>query len=248
MHGVGLLIAGDVGRVSAIGFVSAALTGTNSNNALAGVDEGTAIISCSNVSVVIGVAQLDGLTVQCLGDFKGVGAFAQHGTSRAGIGYIRPIAVVPAGSAALDNDKTALVALGKVNIIRAVCIAAVVDDLVGAIALTLNLVLVIPASGDIPLQNSIPLENGELGIPVNLLFGLAVDLINRHLCRPFIVLHLVVVAAVGGNSNQLVATQSAGRGIKAVRDGDFIVAKRNICKLCPRRGDGGFYHTLCFVF
>ena len=106
-HGIGLLIAGDAGRISAIGFVSAAVTERNANNALAGVDEGATIIGCSNVSVVISIAQLDGLTVQCLGDFKGVGAFAQHGTSRAGIGYIRPIAVVPAGSAALDNDKTA---------------------------------------------------------------------------------------------------------------------------------------------
>ena len=123
-----------------------------------------------------------------------------------------------------------------------------VDDLIGAIRLTLNLVLVIPASGDIPLQNSIPFKNGKLCVPANLLFGLAVDLINRNLYRPFIVLHLVVVAAVGGNSNRLVATQSAGRGIEAVRNGDFIVAKRNLCKLCPRRGDGSIYHTLCFVF
>ena len=123
-----------------------------------------------------------------------------------------------------------------------------VDDFVGAICLTFNLVLVIPASGDIPLQNSIPLENGKLCVPANLLLGLAVNLINRHLYRPFIVLHLVVVATVGGNSNRLVATQSAGRGIEAVRNGDFIVAKRNICKLCPRRGDGSIYHTLCFVF
>ena len=248
MHGVELLIAGDVGRVSIIGFVAVAVTERNANNALAGVDKGAALIGCTNVGVVIGVAQLDGLTVQCLGDFKGVGAFAQHGTSRAGIGYIRPIAIVAVGSAFFNDNKSALVALGVEQIVRTACIVAVVDDLIGAIALTLNLVLVIPASGDIPLQNSIPLENGELGIPVNLLFGLAVDLINRHLYRPFIVLHLVVVAAVGGNSNQLVATQSAGRGIKAVRDGDFIVAKRNICKLCPRRGDGGIYHTLCFVF
>ena len=123
-----------------------------------------------------------------------------------------------------------------------------VDDLVGAIALTLNLVLVIPASGDIPLQNSIPLENGELGIPVNLLFGLAVDLINRHLYRPFIVLHFISIGTIGRNGNSLMTTQSAGRGIEAVRNGDFIVAKRNICKLCPRRGNGGIYHTLRFVF
>lgn len=123
-----------------------------------------------------------------------------------------------------------------------------IDDFVGAICLTLNLVLVIPTSGNIPLQNSIPLENGKLCVPVNLLFGFAVDFIKRHLYRPFIVLHFIVIGAICRNRNSLVAAQRTGRGIEAVRDGDFIVAKRNICKLCPRRGDGSIYHALRFVF
>ena len=38
VHGVRLLIAGDVGRVSIIGFVAVAVTERNANNALAGVD------------------------------------------------------------------------------------------------------------------------------------------------------------------------------------------------------------------
>ena len=62
-HGVGLLIAGNSGRVSIIDFVAVAVTKRNANNALAGVDEGATIIGCSNVSVVISIAQLDGLTV-----------------------------------------------------------------------------------------------------------------------------------------------------------------------------------------
>jgi len=116
-HGIGLLIAGDSGRISAIGFVSAALIETNSNDSFAGVDKSAAAVGRGDVGVIIRVTQPYGLTVQCLGDFKGVGAFAQHGTSRAGIGHIRPITVVPAGSAALDNDKTTFVALSVINIV-----------------------------------------------------------------------------------------------------------------------------------
>ena len=41
--------------------------------------------------------------------------------------------------------------------------------------------------------------------------------------------------------------QRAGRGIKAVRDGDFIVCKGDIRKLRPRRGNGGIHHALRLV-
>ena len=143
--------------------------------------------------------------------FKGVGAFAQHGTSRTGIGYVRPIAVVPAGSAALDNDKTALVALGKVNIIRAVCIAAVVDDLIGAIRLALDFVLVIPACRNIALPNGVPLKNLKLGIALDALLGFTVDFVDADFYRPFIVLHFIVIGTISRSSNSLVAAQRTGR-------------------------------------
>ena len=116
-HGIGLLIAGDSGRISAIGFVSAALIETNSNDSFAGVDKSAAAVGRGDVGVIIRVTQPYGLTVQCLGDFKDVGTFAQHGTSCTGSAYVRPIAVVPAGSAALDNDKTTFVALSVINIV-----------------------------------------------------------------------------------------------------------------------------------
>ena len=45
----------------------------------------------------------------------------------------------------------------------------------------------------------------------------------------------------------MVAAQRTGRGIKAMRDGDFIVAECNIRKLRPRRGNGGVHHALRFV-
>ena len=43
------------------------------------------------------------------------------------------------------------------------------------------------------------------------------------------------------------AAQRAGRGIKAVRDGDLVIAECNIGKLRPRRGNSGIYHALRFV-
>ena len=43
------------------------------------------------------------------------------------------------------------------------------------------------------------------------------------------------------------AAQRTGRGIKAVRDGDLVIAECNIGKLRPRRGNSGIYHALRFV-
>ena len=122
-----------------------------------------------------------------------------------------------------------------------------VDDLVSAICLALDLVLVVPACRNIALPNRIPLENLKLGIALDALLGFAVDFVDADLDRPFIVFHLVIVRAVGRNGNGLVAAQRAGRGIKAVRDGDFIVAECNIGKLRPRRGNSGIHHALRFV-
>ena len=149
---------------------------------------------------------------------------------------------------AFHADELTLVSLGVIDIVRTVGIIAVVDDFVSSICLALNLVLVVPTIGDVALPDGIPLENLKLGIALDALLGFAVDFVNTDFDRPLIVFHLVIVRAVGRNSNRLVAAQSTRRGIEAVRNGDFIVAKRNICKLCPRRGDGSIYHTLCFVF
>ena len=56
-----------------------------------------------------------------------------------------------------------------------------------------------------------------------------------------------VIGTISRNSNGLVAAQRAGRGVKAVRDSDLIVAECNIRKLRPRRGNSGIYHALRFV-
>ncbi len=127
---------------------------------------------------------------------------------------------------AFHDDELTFVSLGVIDIVRTVGIIAVVDDFVSSICLALNLVLVVPTIGDVALPDGIPLENLKLGIALDALLGFAVDFVNTDFDRPLIVFHLVIVRAVGRNSNRRVAAQSTRRGIEAVRNGDFIVAKR----------------------
>ena len=247
MHGVGIFVVCNAGGVCGVGLICVATAKSDSYDALAGVDERTAAVGRADVSVIIGVAQPNRLTVLCFGNFKGIRPLAQNRACRAGFGHIRPIAVILAGCAALHDDELALVALGVEQIIRTARIVTVVDDFVSSICLALNLVLVVPTIGDVALPDGIPLENLKLGIALDALLGFAVDFINADLDRPLIVLHFVVVAAICRNCNGLVAAQRAGRGIKAVRNGDLIVCKGDVRKLRPRRGNSSIYHALRFV-
>ena len=122
-----------------------------------------------------------------------------------------------------------------------------VDDLISAVALAFNLVLVIPTIGDIALPNHIPLKNLKLGIALDALLGFAVDFVDADFYRPLIVLHFIVIGTISRNSNSLVAAQRTGRAVEAMRDSDFIVAECNIGKLRPRRGNSGIYHALRLV-
>ena len=247
MHGVGIFVVGDTGGVCGVGLICIAAAKGDSYDALAGVDKGATAVCRADVSVIIGVAQPNALTVQRFGDFKSVGTLAENGTGGTGLRHIRPISVIPAGRAALHDDEFSFVALGVKQIVRTARIIAVVNDLVGSICLTLYFVLVITAKRNIPLVYSVPLKNLERGISANLLLGFAVDFVDADLYRPLIVFHRVVVRAVGRNRNSLVTAQRAGRGIKTVRDGDFIVCKGDVRKLRPCRGDGSIHHALRFV-
>ena len=247
MHGVGIFVVCNAGGVCGVGLICVATAKSDSYDALAGVDERTAAVGRADVSVIIGVAQPNRLTVLCFGNFKGIRPLAQNRACRAGFGHIRPIAVILAGCAALHDDELALVALGVIDIVRTIGIIAVVDDLVSAIALALDLVPVVSAKRDIALPNGIPLENLKLGIALDALLGFAVDFVDADFYRPLIVLHFIVIGTISRNSNSLVAAQRTGRGIKAVRDGDLVIAECNIGKLRPRRGNSGIYHALRFV-
>ena len=86
-----------------------------------------------------------------------------------------------------------------------------VDDLVSAIALALDLVPVVSAKRDIALPNHIPLKNLKLGIALDALLGFTVDFVDADFYRPFIVLHFIVVGTISRNSNSLVAAQRTGR-------------------------------------
>ena len=122
-----------------------------------------------------------------------------------------------------------------------------VDDLVSAICLALDFVPVVSAKRDIALPNGVPLKNLKLGIALDALLGFAVDFVDADVYRPFTVFHRVIVRNVGRNCNGLVAAQRAGRGIKAMRDGNFIVCKGDVRKLRPHRGNSGIHHTLRLV-
>jgi len=87
----------------------------------------------------------------------------------------------------------------------------VVDNLVSAVALAFNLVLVIPTIGDIALPNGVPLKNLKLGVALDALLSFAVDFVDADLYRPFIVLHFIVIRTISRNSNSLVTTQRTGR-------------------------------------
>mgnify|MGYP000293747668 CR=1 FL=1 len=122
-----------------------------------------------------------------LRDFKGIRPLTQHRACRAGFGYIRPIAVVPAGCAALHDDELALVALGVEQIVRTARIVAVVDDFIGAICLALDFVPVVSAKRDIALPNGVPRKNLKLGIALDELLGFTVDFVDADFYRPFVV-------------------------------------------------------------
>ena len=64
VHGVGIFVVGDSGGICGVGLICIADAKGDSNDALTGVDEGTAAVGRSNVSVIIGAAQPNRLTVQ----------------------------------------------------------------------------------------------------------------------------------------------------------------------------------------
>jgi len=211
VHDVGIFVVGNAGGVCGVGLICIADAKGDSNDALTGVDEGTAAVGRGNVGVIIRVSQPNGLGVQCFGDFKGIRPLAENRACRAGSVHIRPITVVPAGCAALHDDELALVALGVEQIVRTACIVTVVDDLVSAICLALDFVPVVSAKRDIALPNGVPRKNLKLGIALDALLGFAVDFVNADFYRPLIVFHRVIVRTVGRNRNGLVAAQRAGR-------------------------------------
>ena len=247
VHGVGIFVVGNARGVCGVGLICIAAAKGDGDHTLAGVDKRAAAVRRGDVGVIIRVAQPNRLTVQRFRDFKGIRPLAQYRACRAGSVHIRPIAVISAGCAALHDDKLALVALGVIDTVRTIGIIAMVDDLVSAVALALDLVPVVSAKRDIALPNGIPLENLKLGIALDALLGFAVDFVDADFYRPLIVFHRVIVRTVGRNGNGLVAAQRTGRGIKAVRDGDLVIAECNIGKLRPRRGNSGVHHALRFV-
>ena len=231
MHGVGFFIVGNASRVCVVGFVGCAVTERNRDDALTGVDQGAAVVGGGNIGIIVCIAEPKSLPIQRLGDFKGIGPLAQNGTCRTGLRYIRPVAIVATGGTALHNHKTALVALGVIDIVRTAGIIAVVDYFIGAVRLTFHRILVIAACGDIALDDGIPFINLERCVTLDALFGLAVDFVDGNFDGPLVVFHEVLVAAVGGNRNSLAAAIFAAKGIKAVRHRHLVVGEFQVVKV-----------------
>ena len=112
MHGVGIFVVGNARRVCGVGLICLAAAKSDGDHTLAGVNKCAAAVGRADVGIVVGVAEDNRLTVQRLRDFKGIRPLALHRACRAGVCHVRPIAVIPAGCAALHDDKLSLVALG----------------------------------------------------------------------------------------------------------------------------------------
>ena len=231
VHRVGFFIVGNASRVCVVGFVGCAVAKRNRNDGLTGVDQSAAVVGGGNIGIIVCIAEPKSLPIQRLGDFKGIGPLAQNGTCRTGVRYIRPVAIVATGGTALHNHKTALVALGIVDVIRTVGVTAVVDDFVGAVRLALHRILVIATCGNIALEHGIPFINLERCITLDTLFGLAVDFVDGNFDGPLVVFHEVVVAAVGRHGNSLAAAIFAAKGIKAVRHRHLVVGEFQVVKV-----------------
>ncbi len=63
VHGVGIFVVGNTCRICGVGLICIAAAKGDSNDALAGVDEGTAAVGRGNVGVIVCVAQPNRLAV-----------------------------------------------------------------------------------------------------------------------------------------------------------------------------------------
>ena len=231
VHRVGFFIVGNASRVSLISLICCAVAKPNRDDGLTGVDQGAAVVGGGNVGIVVCIAEPKSLTVQRLGDFKGIGTLAQNGSCRTGVRHIRPVAIVATGCTALHNHKTALVALGIVDVIRTIGVTAVVDDFVGTVRLPLHRILVIAASRNVALKHGIPFINLKLCVTLDTLLGLAVDFVDGNFDRPLIIFHEIIVAAVGGHGNGLAAAKVAAKSIKAVGHRHLVVGEFQVVKV-----------------
>lgn len=73
-----------------------------------------------------------------------------------------------------------------------------VDDLIGAIRLALDLVPIVPAKRNIALPNHIPLENLEFSVTLDALLGFTVDFVDEPI-RPWEAEHNPLFQAISCN-------------------------------------------------
>ena len=212
--------------------------------------QGPAAVGGAGVRIVILVGQVDDRAVVVPGDGERIGPFALHLPSRAGLGDVRPVAVVAFRGAGLRDDKLALIALGVIEgaVGRAAGgIAAAIGNGITAVLIADNRILVVPAKRDVQLLDRIPLEHRKLGVRRNGLVGLAVDLGNVDLDAPFLIVDGYIGAAIRGHRDLLFAAGAARVGVKAMGNRGLAHRKGNVHQLASRRCDRRIHGRLCFT-
>ena len=238
---------GAVGGIGAFGLLRLVVQSDCDGVALRRAQQGTAVVGGSNVGIVIGIGQVNDRAVIVLGDGERVGALALHLPYGAGLGDVRPIAVVTVGGFGFNDQEASLVALCIIQ--RAISraaggIAAAVGNGVCTILIADDRIPVISAEWNEQLLDRIPLKHGKLGVRRNGLMGLAVDLGNVDLYRPFLVVDGHIGAAVCGYRNLLFAAGAARVGVKAMGNTGLFHREADVRQLAARRCDGRVHRRL----
>ena len=109
---------------------------------------------------------------------------------------------------------------------RVICgIGGGVDYRIGAVALALDAVGIVPTRGLVFAGHDVPLVDFIPGIACNLVAGLTVRLFDVDLQRPLGIAHLIGIVRVGRYCNGLVTAVAAPVGFKTVGDGDFVITE-----------------------
>ena len=180
---IGSLAAG-IGGIAPGGILGGVIDGDGGFHTAACHQLGAALVGNGNVGVVVTIVQpQDGIVVVSR-NFHIVGALAQRRARRAGMVNVCPVAEIARGGLRLHKDEPALVSLRVVQRVahRVVCgIGCAVDNGIGAVALALDAVGVVPTRGLVFAGHDVPLVDFILGVTCNLIAGFTVRLFDVDL-------------------------------------------------------------------
>ena len=260
-HGIAILVvceAGAVGHISSTGILRLTINGYGCFSSIEG-QLCAAGIAGGNVSIVVGVIQPDHAAVIVLGNLNIVSTLTKRSAGLTRMFNVCPIAEVAVRRFGLDDDKTALVALGVVHGPGGIELGAIigtVGDGISSILVADHMVSVIggcccfarlfSVERDIHLRNNIPFEDLILRIRSDRFAGFAVRFPDIDLQRPFIVSHEVFIRTVHGDRDGLLASMFTIVELKSYRDDRLIETEINADQLAFGRSNGPIHHALSF--